>query len=427
LTALAIQTARVFQPLLAPARYKGAWGGRGSGKSHFFAEMLIEDSLAQPGLLSVCIREVQKSLADSAKRLIERKLSGLGLGEAAGFKVYRELIRTPGDGVITFQGMADHTADSIKSLEGVQRAWVEEAQSLTTRSMTLLRPTIREPGSQLWFSWNPRRRTDAVDVMLRGNPPTGAVVVRADWSDNPWFPAELEQERHDCLRDDADQYGHIWEGDYVTATTGAYFAKQLAVLRAERRLCVVAADPLLRIRCFWDLGVSDSMAIWVAQFVGREIRVLDYIEGAGQPLSYYADALRSRGHGAALCVLPHDGAERDSVRAVKFEDHLRDAGFEVQTVKNQGKGAAMLRIEAARRLLPQIWINAATTVGGVEALGAYHERKDDGRGVGLGPEHDWSSHAADAFGLMCVAYEEPQAAVRERRASHHVGHGGWMR
>jgi phage terminase large subunit len=427
LTALAIQTARVFQPLLAPARYKGAWGGRGSGKSHFFAEMLIEDALAQPGLLSVCIREVQKSLADSAKRLIERKLSTLQLGEASGFKVYRELIRTPGNGVITFQGMADHTADSIKSLEGFQRAWVEEAQSLTARSMTLLRPTIRDPGSQLWFSWNPRRRTDAVDVMLRSNSPTGAAVVQANWSDNPWFPAELEQERRDCLRDDADQYRHIWEGDYVTATTGAYFVQQLAVLRAEKRLGVVAADPLLRARCFWDLGVSDSMAIWIAQFVGREIRVLDYIEGAGQPLSYYADLLRSRGYGAALCVLPHDGAERDSVRAVKFEDHLRDAGFEVQTVKNQGKGAAMLRIEAARRLFPHIWINAETTVAGVEALGAYHERKDDGRGVGLGPEHDWSSHAADAFGLMCVAYEARLAAARDRQASRHAGHGGWMR
>jgi hypothetical protein len=122
LTALAIQTARVFQPLLAPARYKGAWGGRGSGKSHFFAEMLIEDALAQPGLLSVCIREVQKSLADSAKRLIERKLSTLQLGEASGFKVYRELIRTPGNGVITFQGMADHTADSIKSDRAVDDA-----------------------------------------------------------------------------------------------------------------------------------------------------------------------------------------------------------------------------------------------------------------------------------------------------------------
>lgn len=413
---------------MGPARYKGAYGGRGSGKSHFFAEALIEDSLTEPGLLSVCIREVQKSLKQSAKRLLERKLVALGLGAGSGFKVFREVIATPGDGIITFQGMQDHTADSIKSLEGFKRAWVEEAQSLTSRSMTLLRPTLREPGSQLWFSWNPRRKTDAVDKMLRSiTPPTGSVVVRANWSDNPWFPGELEQERLDCLRDDPGQYGHIWEGEYVTATHGAYYAKALAIARAERRIAAIAADPLLRIRTFWDLGVADSMAIWVAQFVGREIRVLDYIEGQGQPLAFYVAELRARGFGAALCVLPHDGAARDSVRAVKFEDHLREAGFQVSTLKNQGKGAAMLRIEAARRLFPQIWFDADKTAAGLDALGAYHERKDEGRDVGLGPEHDWASHGADAFGLMCLAYEAPAAASREKRSGRMGVEGGWMR
>ena len=182
----------------------------------------------------------------------------------------------------------------------------------------------------------------------------------------------------------------------------------------------------MRPRAFWDLGVSDSMAIWVAQFVGRDIRVLDYIEGQGQPLAYYVEELRSRGWGSALCVLPHDGAERDSVRAVKFEDHLRDAGFEVQTVKNQGKGAAILRIEAARRLFGQMWIHAQACGAGVEALGAYHERIDEARGIGLGPEHDWASHAADAFGLMCVAYEEPMVAARERREGRAGVTGAWM-
>src|SRR5688572_30265352 len=201
LSVLEIATAEVFAPLLEPARYKGAHGGRGSGKSHFFAEKLIDDSLYERGLLSVCNREVQKSLKDSAKRLIETKLETLRLGEADGFKVYREMIETPGDGVITFQGMQDHTAESIKSLEGFKRAWTEEAQSLSSRSLILLRPTIRAPGSELWFSWNRRLRSDPVDVMLTGaEKPTGAIVVNANWSDNPWFPAELEQERLDCLR-----------------------------------------------------------------------------------------------------------------------------------------------------------------------------------------------------------------------------------
>jgi hypothetical protein len=190
------------------------------------------------------------------------------------------VIETPGDGVIAFQGMQDHTAESIKSLEGFKRAWTEEAQSLSARSLILLRPTIRAPGSELWFGWNPRLKVDPVDVMLRGEEqPTGAVVVRANWSDNPWFPAELEQERQDCLRMQPEQYDHIWEGGYVTVAEGAYYAKQLAEAKAEDRH--VAADPLMEYRAFWDIGTRDATAIWIAQFVGREIRVLNYYEATG--------------------------------------------------------------------------------------------------------------------------------------------------
>lgn len=409
MSVLTIPTAEVFLPLLEPARDKGAWGGRGSGKSHFFAGLLIEDSLANKGLLSACIREVQKSLKDSAKRLIESKLVEHGLGEADGFKVFREVIQTPGDGAIIFQGMQDHTAESIKSLEGFKRAWAEEAQTLSARSIGLLRPTIRADGSELWWSWNPRRKNDPVDVSLRGAvQPTGAVVIRANWSDNPWFPSVLEQERLDCLKNTPEQYDHIWEGGYAAVLDGAYYAKALATARLEHRIGNVSRDPLMRLRTFWDIGVRDATAIWVAQFVGREIRVLDYYEAQGQPLATHLNWLRGKGYGNALCVLPHDGSKEDQVTAVRFEDHIRSAGFEVETVANQGKGAALKRVETARRLFPAIWFNEATCAAGLDALGWYHERKDEARNVGLGPDHDWSSHGADAFGLMCVSYEEPQ-------------------
>jgi len=427
LSTLHLPTARVFKPLLEPARYKGAHGGRGSGKSHFFADLLIEDSLANKGLRSVCIREVQKSLKDSAKRLIEDKLAEHGLGEADGFKVFREVIETPGDGVITFQGMQDHTAESIKSLEGFGRAWAEEAQTLSARSLSLLRPTIRADGSEIWASWNPRRKTDPIDQMLRSaSMPTGAAVVRANWSDNPWLPAVLEQERRDCLRDNPDQYAHIWEGGYATVLDGAYYARSLAEARSgnPKRIGVVPRDPLMQLRAFWDIGVRDATAIWVAQFVGREIRVLDAYEAQGQPLATHLEWLRTRGYGSALCVLPHDGNKEDAVHAIRYEDHIRAAGFEVETIPNQGKGAALKRVETARRLFPAIWFNEATTSGGLDALGWYHEKKDEARNIGLGPDHDWSSHAADAFGLMCVAYEEPQ--TKRAGQGRTFGAGGWM-
>lgn len=428
---LTIPTAEVFLPLLEPARDKGAEGGRGSGKSHFFAGLLIEDSLAIKGLPSVCIREVQKSLKDSAKRLIESKLVEHGLGEADGFKVFREQIETPGDGVIIFQGMQDHTAESIKSLEGFKRAWAEEAQTLSARSIALLRPTIRAEGSELWWSWNPRRKNDPVDMMLKGpNVPTGAKVVKANWSDNPWFPSVLEQERLDCLRNNPDQYDHIWEGGYVTVADGAYYAKHLAEARAQGRIGRVAADPLLTIKLVLDIGgtgaKADAFAIVAEQWVGREIRVLNYYEAVGQPIAAHLNWMRSQGYAPerVQVILPHDGVAHDKVYDVSYESAFRDAGYDVLVIPNQGRGAAMQRVEASRRLFPSMWFNEATTGGLLDALGWYHERKDETRNIGLGPEHDWASNGADAFGLGSVAYEEP----RDKRKAQGTGFraGGWM-
>lgn len=415
---LRIQTAKVFEPLLAPARYKGSWGGRGSGKSHFFGDLLIEDCLAEPGnsgegMRAVCIREVQKDLAQSSKLLLEGKLREHGITEADGFKVYRDVITTPGDGIIIFKGMNDYTADSIKSLEGFKRGWWEEAQTATAHSLNLYRPTLRAEGAERWFSWNPRRKTDPVDLMLRGpERPTGAVVVKANWRDNPWFTSELEQERQDCLRMQAEQYDYIWEGGYVTVLDGAYYAKCLNEARQQNRIGRVAPDPLMTIRLVFDIGGTgaraDAVSIWAAQFIGREIRVIDYYEAVGQPLATHLNWMRERGYtpDKAQVWLPHDGEANDKVYNVSYESAIHDAGYNVTVVPNQGRGAAKARIEAARRYFPSIWFNESTTQGGLDALGWYHEKKDEARDIGLGPDHDWSSHAADSFGLLCVIAEQ---------------------
>ena len=416
---LKIQTAEVFLPLLEPSRYKGAWGGRGSGKSHFFAEKLIEDSLAEPGesgegLRSVCIREVQKDLARSSKLLIESKLKAFGIGEPDGFKVFRDVIETPRDGLMIFKGMNDYTADSIKSLEGFKRAWWEEAQAATLHSLNLLRPTIRSEESELWFSWNPRRKSDPVDKMLRGGQlPTGTVVVKSSWKDNPWLTKALEQERLDCLRTQPDQYDHIWEGGYVSVIDGAYYAQSLNAARLEGRIGRVGADPLMTYRVFCDIGGTgaraDAFSMWICQFVGREIRVLDYYESIGQPFSTHLEWLREKKYtpNRAQIWLPHDGDTQDRVFDVSYASAFRDAKYGVTVIPNQGKGAAKARIEAGRRRFPIMWFNEETTEGGLAALGWYHEKKDENRNIGLGPEHDWSSHGSDSFGLMAVAYELP--------------------
>lgn len=235
MTELVIDTAPVFRPLLQPARYKYAYGGRGSGKSQFFAEMLVEDCIRFPGLRAVCVREVQKTLKESSKRLIEDKIQALGVGRM--FNVLSDSIGTPGGGHILFQGMSDHTAESIKSLEGIDRAWWEEAQTASQRSLDLLRPTIRKEGSEIWASWNPRFKYDPIDIFLRQRTPEGAVGAKANWRDNPWFPDVLEKERQIDLVGDEDRYLHIWEGHYEKVGDNQFIPAGIvdAAMRAEAR------------------------------------------------------------------------------------------------------------------------------------------------------------------------------------------------
>ncbi len=258
MSTLEIKTPRWSLPLLKPARYKGAWGGRGSGKSHFFAELLIEEHVCNPNQSSVCVREVQKSLNQSVKRLLELKIEQMGLFDY--FDVQESQIKNKrGNGIIIFQGMQNHTADSIKSLEGYDRAWVEEAQSLSQASLDKLRPTIRKPGSELWFSWNPQNETDPVDLLLRGeNPPENCAVIKVNWSDNPWFPDVLREEMEYDKRRDPDKYMHIWQGEYQRNSEARVFrnwkidefdARPDDVLRFGADWGF-ASDPTVLVRCF---------------------------------------------------------------------------------------------------------------------------------------------------------------------------------
>ena len=265
--------------------------------------------------------------------------------------------------------MQDHTAESIKSLEGFKIAWIEEAQTLSHRSLALLRPTIRIENSEIWASWNPRRKSDAIDEFLRSEKPEGAIVVQSNWRDNPWFTEVLEAERLLDQQRYPERYEHVWEGGYARAFEGAYFASVLNAAKADGRIGRVSADPLLPLRAFWDLGGSgataDAMAIWICQWVGQEIRVLDYIEGIGQVLGYYVDELRRRKHDKAICYLPHDGVNENNITGKRYEQHLRDAGFDVQPpVKNQGRGAAAMRVEASPPHLPKALVQRGHHRGG---------------------------------------------------------------
>ncbi len=243
---LSIEVAEVFKPLLAPARYKGVHGGRGSGKSHFMAGMEVVLCIQSPGTRIVCAREVQRSLRDSVKLLVEDKIREYRVENQ--FKLMYDHIRTPGGGVIVFQGMQDHTAESIKSLEGFNVAYLEEAHTITQRSLELLRPTIR-PG-QIWASWNPRLATDPIDRLLRGElPPPSSIVVKADWRDNPWWEKSgLEEERSYDEITNPIRYAHIWEGEYEPQVVGALWDREMIIagrmdVPAPLKRVVIGVDP----------------------------------------------------------------------------------------------------------------------------------------------------------------------------------------
>jgi phage terminase large subunit len=400
------------------ADVRGAYGGRGSGKTRSFAKMTavrayMWDKAGRSGQI-VCGRQFMNSLADSS--LEEIKLAILEEPWlAAEFEIGEKYIRTRSGRVYyTFVGL-DRNIGSVKSKARILLCWVDEAEPVTDHAWTVLIPTLREEDSELWVTWNPERKNSATHKRFRQARDERYKVAELNWRDNPRFPAILERKRQADMRERPDQYAHIWEGEFVTAVEGAYFAQALSKAKEENRIGRVAADPLMTHRAFIDIGGTgaraDAFVIWIAQFIGREVRVLDHYEAVGQPAAAHVQWLRSRGYGPDKCQvwLPHDGETHDRVHDASYESYFRQAGYSVTVVPNQGKGAAKMRIEAARRLFPSIWFNADTTEAGRDALGWYHEKKDEERGIGLGPEHDWASHSADAFGLMCVAYEMPKA------------------
>lgn len=394
------------------ADVRGAYGGRGSAKTRSFAKMTAVRAYiwAQAGRDGVilCAREFMNSLDESSLAEVKAAIQSEAW-LAAHFDIGEKYVRTK-DGRVkyAFSGL-DRNIDSIKSKSRILLCWVDEAEPVSDSAWQTLIPTLREEDSELWVTWNPKRRSSATDTRFRLTKDQRYKVIELNWRDNPRFPAKLERDRQRDLTNNPDQYEHIWEGGYATIVAGAYFAKSLIEARAAHRIGRVGHDPLMTFRAFCDLGgtgaKADAFAMWIAQFVGKEIRVVNYYEAVGQPLATHITWLRDNAYGNANIWLPHDGDTNDRVHDASFAKAFRDAGFATEVVPNQGKGAAKTRIEAGRRVFPRVWFNEETTRPGIDALGWYHEKKDDDRNIGLGPEHDWSSHGADAFGLMCIVAE----------------------
>lgn len=401
--------------------YRGSYGGRGSAKTRTFAKMAALRGVvfAEAGVTGVivCGREFMNSLAESSFAEVKSAIAEEPW-LASKYDVGESFIRTK-DGRVEFAFIGlRRSLFSLKSKARILILWVDEAEQVSDSAWAIADPTVREEGSEIWVTWNPQRKKSATHKRFREDPPPYSKIVQMNWRDNPWFPKTLDVKRLADKSKRPDQYEHVWEGDFVSTIEGAYFARYLIEAREQRRISRVSFDPLMRVRIFCDLGgtgaKADAFAMWPAQFIDREIRTRDYYEAQGQSLGAHIQWLHSKGYKPerADIYLPHDGETNDRVVDVSFESAFRAAGYDVTVVPNQGKGAAKMRVEAARRRFPSIWFDEETTEVGRDALGWYHEKKsDDEREALMGPEHDWSSHGSDAFGLMCVCYEEPKSSA----------------
>jgi phage terminase large subunit len=397
---LKIDTPRWAVPLLSPARYKGAYGGRGSGKSHCFAEMMIEAHILDQTSRSVCVREVQKSLSQSVKRLLELKIEAMNAGDY--FEIQEAQIKSKrGDGLIIFQGMQNHTADTIKSLEGYDRAWVEEAQSLSQRSLDLLRPTIRKPGSELWFTWNPSAATDPIDALLRGDkPPKNSAILQVNFDDNPWFPDVLRDEMEYDRARDPDKYAHVWRGAYLQNSSARVFSNwKIEEFEAPN-------DAVHRLGADWGFATDPTVLIR-SHVIGRTL----YID-------YEAYRVKCEILDTPSLFMTVPESEKwplfaDSARPETIS-HMRKNGFPKIMAAAKGAGSVKDGIEWLKSYDIVVHPRCVHTI---DELMHYSYKTDAATGVVLPILSDTKNHVIDA---LRYAHEATRRMAQDKPADYSV-------
>lgn len=405
--------------LFEPARYKIAYGGRGGAKSWGFGRALLIMG-AQKKIRVLCAREFQNSIAESAHALLSQQIDLLGL---SGFYEIQEkrIIGANGTEFI-FKGLR-HNVASVKSTEGIDVCWVEEARTVSKSSWDVLIPTIRKEGSEIWISFNPELEEDETYKRFVKNPPTGAKVVKIGWQDNPWFPDVLKQEALDLKARDPAAYLTVWDGHCKVVLDGAIYANEIMAATEANRFTRVPYDGAKPVHTFWDLGRADMTAIWFAQVVGFEFRIIDYYQNRGHALGHYLKHLQGRPYVYGDHWLPHDATNELLGSERTIAQQMEAAGFKVRITP---KLSVAEGINAARTLFSRCWFDAEACSDGLQCLRNYRYDVDANTGqFSKNPLHDWASHGADAFRYLAVALQEPTAPLKIGSASGRR-RGGWM-
>jgi phage terminase large subunit len=403
-----LKITKKFQPFLEQHRYKIAYGGRGSGKSWSIAQLLVLAAWKNPVRI-LCSREIQRSIQDSVLQLLGDTIERMGLGDY--FEVQKTQILGSNGSRFIFEGMRSNIT-KIKSMEGLNIVWVEEAESVTYTSWETLIPTLRKDGSEIWVSFNPNDEMDNTYDRFVINPPADSYVVKVNYNDNPWFPKELEAERLELKKKNEDLYNHVWEGEVLSNRDGAYYAKFIDT----SQLVEFAIEPNIPVDTFWDLGVADSTAIWFVQRVNREIRIVHAYENQGEGLNFYINYLHDWRTKQQTIFGQHYAPHDISVR------ELGSGKSRLETARKMGINFRVVRrlsiedgIHAVRAILSKCYFHSVECKEGIQALKRYRKEFDEKKGVyKTHPLHDWSSHYADAFRYFAVAYRDEKTTTNRQ-------------
>jgi phage terminase large subunit len=383
--------------LFEPHRYKVAYGGRGSGKSWSMARALLIKA-ANETTRVLCAREIQKSIKQSVHTLLNDQIQALGLG--AFYEVLESEIRGLNGSSFSFAGLATNTVESIKSFEGCDIVWVEEAQTVSKKSWDILIPTIRKPNSEIWVSFNPNIDTDDTYQRFVIDPPDSAKVVKVNYTDNPWFPEVLELERQHSEKTNPD-YNNIWEGDCKAAVDGAIYANEIREAQEGNRITTVPYDPMMKVHVVMDLGWNDSMSVILCQKGISDLRIIGYIEDDHRTLDSYSAQLKNLSYNWGTMFLPHDGQSKDFKHGISAEEIMKKLGWDIRIVP---KADIESGIKLARMNFHRIYFDKSAQRL-VECLKNYRRSINSATNEPGAPLHDEYSHGADAFRYLCTSIE----------------------
>ena len=401
-----IETPEKLARLLEPARYKVLFGGRGGAKSWNVARILLALG-RQSKKRILCGREIQNSIAESVFPLLKDQITTLGFGDF--YTCTQSMIRGKNGTEFIFAGLKQNIS-KMKSFEGIDIVWVEEAACVSEYTWSVLIPTIRKEGSEIWLTLNPELITDATYKRFIEDPPKGAILIPIGWRDNPWFPQVLLDEKDDLKEKNFELYKHVWEGEPVTALEGAVFASELAKVDLEKRITTVPYNPAKPVMTFWDLGYRDNTVLWFVQVDGQMFNVIDFYQNSFKALPFYLNVLQQKGYTYGTHYLPHDGSRHSFDTGATPEGRIQDMGMRAVTVDRCSK--IQNSIDNTRMLFSRLRFDENKTFDGVQALRRFCWGQNQSRE----PIHNEFSHAAAAlrtFGdapyIQWNSFNTPQA------------------